>query len=251
MSAAPSRVVLSTRPEQASAETARALAAAGFAPIDAPMTRIVRRDRLRAEDLRGVGRLVFTSAAAARVAAQDAPPSAFAQLSAVCVGDATAAAARAAGVPDVISVDGDAAALAEAFQSFDPGGGALLHLRGAATTGDLAGAARACGLAWREVTLYEAVLATTMPSPAAEALQRGEVWAVLFFSARAAEAFDAVNEADLTNVVAVCISRRVGEAVEKNGFAQVLTAARPRLDAIIEALSASWRSNAANRATNS
>ncbi|MGI8842005.1 MAG: uroporphyrinogen-III synthase, partial [Caulobacteraceae bacterium] len=90
---------------EATAERVRAL---GFAPVVAPLL-AVRAVGEGPIDLVGVGALAFTSANAVAAFAARSPEGV---VPVFAVGEATAAAARAAGFSAVVSADGDVAALA-------------------------------------------------------------------------------------------------------------------------------------------
>lgn len=164
------RPMILTRPRAQSEAFAAALAETlpgRFAPVVvAPLVEIVLHPV--PVDLDGVAALLFSSAngVAAFVAAcaDRARP-------ALCVGEMTAAAARAAGFT-ARSADGDVIALAAlAAASWRPGDGGLLHVRGRHAAGDLVGALASNGVPARAVELYEQVAQPL--SPAARALLAG------------------------------------------------------------------------------
>jgi uroporphyrinogen-III synthase len=130
----------------------------------------------------------------------------------LAVGGATAEAARASGAADVVSADGDAAALADlAIRTLDPRGGAVSIWRGRDVAADLAGALTAAGFLVVEHQVYAAEARRRLAPEAAAALAAGEVAAVLAHSARGARAFLAAVEADglrasLSDVIGVALS---------------------------------------------
>ena len=218
--------VLITRPQPDADATAALLAAAGHEPLVHPLMRIeARAVRWPAADA-----LAFTSANGVRAYA--GPP-----LPAWCVGEASAAAARSAGLTVAGVAGGDVASLAALIAAAAPG--RVLHPSGAASAGDLAGALEAAGTSAERVVAYDAVAETSLPDGAARVIGRAE-WAALFSprSARlltrlaqdagAAEAFESVRLAALSQAVA--------EATDLP-FAHVRVAVRPASSALVDIIS--------------
>ena len=187
-------------------------------------------------DLEGVQGVLLTSRGAARALA-DATPNR--DLAIFAVGDATAGVARQLGFGEVTSADGDAAALAKLVRDgADPAKGALLHVRGAHTAGDLAGELSASGFTVREAVLYEARPAEQLSTGCAEALRSGALDGALFFSPRSAETF--VNlvrmaglEATAARLDAYCLSDAVAKAAADLGWGCVIVSPSPDLEAMI------------------
>ncbi len=187
-------------------------------------------------DLKGVQGALLTSRGAARALA-DAIPNR--DLALYAVGDATADAARQLGFGDVTSAGGDAAALAELVRTkADPAKGALLHVRGVYSAGDLAGDLSASGFTVREAVLYEARPAEQLSTGCAEALRSGALDGALFFSPRSAETF--VNlvrmaglEATAARLDAYCLSDAVAKAAADLGWGCVIVSPSPDLEAMI------------------
>jgi uroporphyrinogen-III synthase len=211
--------VLITRPEAQSRALAAELAAEGWRPLVWPLLTIAPLGR---PDFAGAQAALFTSANAARLA-EGAP------IPALCVGAATARAAR--GFAETVVAEGDAAALAALARArLDPAAGPLVFARGADVSADLAGALRAAGFAVREQVVYEARPADAAPPEVAGALAGGGLAAALFYSARTAEAFARLAgpwRAALGGAAAVAISAAAAAPLGGAGFARVLTAARP------------------------
>ena len=146
------------------------------------------------------------------------------------VGDASAHAAREAGFTDVRSADGDAAALAAmAIATLDPKAGPLIHIRGTHVAGDVAGQLEAAGFKVDRRIAYTAAQAPVLP----EAL-KAPLDVVLFYSARAAEAFHSLG-GQSAGRAAACLSPGVAEAAGP-GWARVIVAPRPREDALLAAV---------------
>lgn len=150
--------ILLTRPEAGARAFARALSAAGVtAPVTvAPLLAIVPLDPDGEPGATAPwpdAGVIFTSAhaVAAHAALTPARPVAW------CVGDATAAAARAAGYP-ARSAAGDAAALVRMILSAEGAGrGPLVHARGREARGGIAEKLAAAGIPVREVVVYDQV----------------------------------------------------------------------------------------------
>ena len=143
--------MLLTRPRAASQEFAAALSArfgSALRPVIAPlMAARFLTPALPAGDFAGVILTSATAAKAARGLGGTLPALAW------CVGDKTAQAARAAGF-QARSADGDAKALVAAILA-DPPGGALLHLRGKDSRGDVADRLTRAGVPTVAVVVYD------------------------------------------------------------------------------------------------
>jgi uroporphyrinogen-III synthase len=153
-----------TRAEPEASQTAQRLRALGHAPLVAPVLAVQALDA--AIDLQGVATLAFTSANGVRAfAARCAERS----LPVYAVGDATAAAARAAGFAAVASAAGDVEALARLILRAPPQG-AVLAPGAAERAGDLIGLLQAQGAPAQALALYETRPTGALAPPGAEAL---------------------------------------------------------------------------------
>lgn len=237
--------LLVTRPAGEAEAFAAAVEAAlpgRFRPVFFPLLRI--EEESVPVPLDGVQALLFTSGNGVRAFARAVG---LRSLPALCVGEGTAEAARAAGLA-ATSAGGDVGALARlAAASWQPGAGDYLHVRGRASAGDLAGALAAEGIGVREVVLYDARPAAAVPAPVAEALEAGRIAAVTLFSPRtarllaafAAEAAEAGRGWALRRAEAVAISRAAAEPLGHLGFREVHVATTPDQPGMIAALGAS------------
>lgn len=132
--------------------TAARVAALGHEPLVAPLLE-VRALEPQPVDLAGVAALAFTSANGVRAFAGLCPAR---DLRVFAVGAATARAAREAGFRQVLSADGDVAALAEGIAARKGElRGAVLHPGAAEPAGDLAGALALQGVELRQLSLYD------------------------------------------------------------------------------------------------
>lgn len=222
--------VLITRPEAEAQMLQQALQACGITADCAPLLAIrIHRDVPLPLD--GVAALLFTSANGVRAFAANAARRDF---SVFAVGEASAAAARAAGFADVQAAGGDVDSLAALVQArWRPQDGILLHAAGATLAGDLQALLQAQDYTVRRIMLYTAEAATALPAPVAAAFAMGIYDAVLFFSPRTAATFVTLVRAagcagGATAAVAACLSANVAQAVAELPWRAVQVAARPR-----------------------
>lgn len=227
--------ILVTRPEDDGAALADSLARMGHEAVLEPLLAV----RLRGEalDVAGAQALLFTSANGVRAAARLTPDRG---LPALCVGDATARAAREAGFATVESAAGDVRTLAALVRRrAAPGAGPLLHVAGTVTAGDLAGDLAASGFQVRCAVVYEAVPAERFSEATHKALTAGRIDAVALFSPRTARTFARiVAEAGLSGAMQsidlLCLSPAVAEALENLPRRKTLVAAEPTQTALLD-----------------
>ncbi|MYM55318.1 uroporphyrinogen-III synthase [Thalassovita mangrovi] len=179
-----------------------------------------------APDLVGAGTLIFTSqnALAAVPDGQGRP--------CYTVGDATAAAAQAAGF-DPIAVEPDAEALFQRIMADRPAG-PLLHLRGHHARGRLAERLTGAGIATDEKVVYEQ--RETALSDEAETLLSGEEPVIVpLFSPRSAKIFVSQYAGDAPLFIAA-MSDAVADALGGLPVQQVARAAAPDAAAMIDTI---------------
>jgi uroporphyrinogen-III synthase len=238
--------LLLTRPEPDVERTAAALRARGHDVVVMPLLRI--------EPLRDVelgagpwGAVLLTSANACRALAAH---KSFAQVvgrPAFAVGARTAEAARAAGFAEVVSADGDVAALTRLVASrLADKSLPLLYAAGETRAGDLAAALTADGFAVRMVILYRTVAAQEMAPDIRARLAAGGIDGVLHFSRRSAEAFLAVLSAaePLSRSLKIqhyCLSPQVAAPLAAAGAASIRIAPEPHEQALLDMLVADRR----------
>jgi len=229
-------LVLVTRPEPDASATVARLAALGHPALAAPLLRVIRTP-LRLPAPGAVQALVVGSLNAVRRL-----PARFRGVPLLAVGDATAAAARAAGFARVASARGDARDLAAlAARECEPSGKPLLLAAGKGAGGPLATDLRARGFRVIRRVVYATRPLPRLPAAAREALACGRVSAVTFFSGGPARVFGRVARAarvahTLRGVTALAISPAVAARVAPLGFARVLTAARPDQESLLALL---------------
>lgn len=235
--------ILLTRPEAQSAALAGKLAARGWRvdlcpllapePVEAPPPET------------SPSALVVTSANGVRFASALDP-----SLPVYAVGEATAAAARAAGFADVRSADGDSRDLA-ALIARDRPVGSLLHLSGQETRPELADALADSGIPLERRVVYRMAAAPRLSEQVVERLGSGDIDAAAFYSPRTAEIFAALLPAaarsGLARAHAISISEKTALPLQALGFASIICAGAPTTRGMCEALSEAERLVAAAR----
>jgi len=209
-----------TRTAPAARDTADRLSALGHDPVVAPLltVRAVAHDAPVPAHVA----LAFTSRNAVAVWADLSPARG---LPVLCVGDATADAARAAGFTDVRSAAGDATDLAALIRR--EAAGPVLVPGPARPAADLA------ALAGPTVPVLPLVVYETVEADLAAPTG---IDGVLFHSARAATAFARRHAATALGRTAFALSDAVAEPLLPLGFAGVRIAARPDQDALLDTL---------------
>jgi len=167
-------------------------------------------------------------------------------LPALTVGDATAAAAKAAGFSRIASAKADVRGLeALVLQHCRPESGPLLYPSARDVSGDLETRLARHDFSVERTILYAARAAEKLPDTADEALRTRTIDAAAFFSARNARLFatlaiKAGQGGAFAGMYALCISASVADALqEASGSAnwqQVIVAKRPEADEIARAV---------------
>ncbi len=220
------RVAITRALPEAEASAAR-FRARGAEAIVAPLLTIAPRPFNI--DVSGAHALIFTSINGVRTFGAASPER---KIKALCVGDASASAARQAGFESVASANGDVAALAALIrETARPGGGRLIHIAGAHLAGDLARLLAPDGLAVERRIAYEAVGATSLPAALRQPLD-----VVAFHSPRAAEIFIALGAPNAVNLTAACLSLAVAERAAATPWRAIVVAPAPREDALLKAI---------------
>jgi len=168
MSPAAAPRVWITRAEPGASATARRVAAAGLVPLVTPLLETADLPDAAAvlEALPRSAVLAFTSANGVRALARLTPRR---DLTAWCVGGATAGAARLAGFGDVVAGTGDVEALARDLLAAPPAGD-IVHASALEPAGDLVGRLAAAGRSARRIAVYAAREASPDPARLQEAL---------------------------------------------------------------------------------
>lgn len=230
--------VLVTRPRADAATLVSELEGRGCAVLVEPMLEIVTLPD-SALPIDGAQGILVTSANGVRaLAARHSGRN----LPVWAVGEASAAAARAAGFFRVEAAGGDVDALAALVrQRADPAAGPLLHVAGTHRAGDLAALLADTGFTVRRAVLYEARASDALSDGAREALERGRLDAALFFSPRAAATFvtlarAAAVDAACAGIAAYGLSKAVAGALAPLPWRIMRVAARPTQTALLAAL---------------
>ena len=199
--------IVVTRPRRSADRFAALLSARRperFDILVSPLLTIV--PTMREVDLSNFAAVVLTSENAVRATAlRGGSP----QMPAYCIGEATAAAAAAAGFLPMVA--GNSSESLVSLAAREHSGGKLLHLRGRHAASDIAGRLNGAGLPAEEVVVYDQVR-TRLESAARQALARRRcVFPV--FSPRTAGILseEAAFAPDLAHAVC-CMSSKVAEA---------------------------------------
>lgn len=147
-----------------------------------------------------------------------------------CVGARTARAARDVGL-NAISADGAASELvALVAGDLIPADGALLHIRGEQTAGDIAGNLSGHGFTVHEVVLYRQDTCD-LNAEAVQALANGEVDGLPLYSPlsarRLAEVLTENTDWPVQNLSALCISENVAAEVRNLSLGRIEVAVEP------------------------
>ncbi len=236
-----------TRPADAARRFAAEAEAHGFEALVEPMLTIqpLAIDAADRAGLTGAQAILLTSAAAVAPLAAAIDPLGIAGPAILTVGGATAAAAQAAGFPNVASAEGDVEALAAlAIARLDAKGGAVMHAAGERRAGDLVGNLREAGFDARVVPLYRATPASRLSARTTAAFRAGKIDCAAFFSPQTARIFarlatDAGIVDDLGRVTAAALSQNVADAFEYLTWRRLLTADQPTTAALLAKLVAS------------
>lgn len=235
---APVRVLI-TRPLEDAEPLAAHLHALGHTTFVEPLIDIVFADGPEL-DLTGIQALLFTSANGARAAARRTP---VRNLPVLAVGPATATAALNHGFAHITESNGEGVeGLAATIRATrDPKAGALLHVTGTVTAGDLKASLSPQGFTVRVERLYEARAAQNLSGSLAAELEAGLIDDALFFSPRTADLFVALIraanlEAACAKIGALALSPAVAKALAPLPFRAVDAAAHPTADALLARL---------------
>jgi uroporphyrinogen-III synthase len=231
------RPVLVTRSEPGATRTVARLTALGYTTINAATAQVIWHDVVL--DLAGDDALALTSpngAVAAGGLVERRDTEVFA------VGAATADMARAQGFTNVLSADGDGAALAALIAQRSKA--TIVHVRGRDKSFDLTRALTRANVKAREVIAYAAEPVPALRHAALEAVSAHSV--VLVHSPKGAARFVKLVRQALTNtgfghLRAAAISDAAAEPLRAHGFGRVEVATQPDEPALLEALSRTMR----------
>jgi uroporphyrinogen-III synthase len=224
-------VVWVTRTEPGAASTAKEIRALGLEAIVEPLLAVRRLDSPMI-DFDDVCALAFTSANAVTAFAERTKERGVRVFT---VGDATAAAARAARFKTVLSAQGDVHALAAALIARRRElKGVILNPGAAEPAGDLVGDLTAAGLRAKAIPVY----VTVNLEPSGALTERlGEIDHVLIHSGRAARALaQFLKTHPAPHMTALAISPSAGRPLSRAGLAAIRSAAAPNEAAMLDLL---------------
>src|ERR1700736_5077816 len=242
--------VLVTRPHPDDETTASGLRARGFEVLLAPMLRF-EAAAFHEDDDTEYGAVMVPSSNAWRGIKAQLKASRLLKLPLFAVGEHTATVAREIGFEHVISGGGGAASLRDlvlagvktkALKKASP----LLYLAGADLARDLAGELGERGFTVVTHTTYRMAPVSSLPREICDAFAAHRIEAVLHYSRRSARAFLQAARAGGVEISALaipqcCISAQVATVVRDAGATQVVVAATPDENALLEALDRALR----------
>jgi uroporphyrinogen-III synthase len=231
------RIVI-TRPQADGERSATALRTLGHEVLVAPLMKV---DAVPADLSGHWGAVIVTSANAPGAIANNSARDSLITLPLVAVGQRSADAAQQAGFMAITTAGGDVGDLVRMLNTQRADAKApLLYIAGEDRAADLIGELSARGIAAELRVVYRTV---TMPLSLelTEALEAGEVDAVLHFSRRSAENYLAGAKragvfAPALLVRHFCLSTQVAEPLIDAGTTNVAIATRPNEAALIELL---------------
>ena len=230
--------LLITRPREDAEALAAILNGRGHEAIVAPLLELYFMPGAEIS-LDGIQAVVASSANGIRGFAARSPER---NLPVYVVGPQTAETARQSGFADVISADGDAAALiAKVVERTNPAKGKLLHAAGSETAGHIKQALEARGYHVDASVLYEAIPVESLPAVAHVELRANLLGGVLMFSPRTARIFAALvakdgMEENCRRLDAFCISAATADALSPLPFARLAVAGSPNQAAMLDLL---------------
>lgn len=227
--------VIVTRGEPGAAETAARIEEMGHIPIVSPALELVSSAEIKIPDLQDASGLVFTSANGVRFFAHRSDDR---QLTAWCVGPATAEAARRAGFHRVGESKGDAAELAQfILASTDVTSRPLLHIANAAAKGNLKASLEQAGQPVIFCPLYKAERASSLSPKLERLLANKQPALLLVHSEKGARAFlELAHDWSPTYLTGIAISPTVGEVLTQAGLTKTYVAKAPNETELLNAL---------------
>ena len=211
-------VIWITRTQPSADESAKVWQEAGFGPLILPLLNVVSVPHA---PIPTEAVLIFTS----KNAVDHVPCSG---QRAICVGDATAECAKAAGFRDVVSVNGTSADITNWIIAELPKVRPIIHVSGRHIRGTICEDLSAAGYSASRMIVYKSVLADKIPSKPFQA--------VAFYSPLAAKNFAALmGNRDVSHVRAISISAATDEELEGLTLNARLIASEPTEFALVRA----------------
>ena len=162
-------------------------------------------------------------------------------MPAYCVGEKTATMAKRVGFTNVKNGQGGADELAALINENCQTGARLLHPCGEHVEDGFYETLKQAGLNVAPLQIYSMKQAPRMQEDALVEIRTDDVFAVVFFSKRTAEAFRALTKEHnlgqyIQNMHAVCISKAVADVLDQKEWLSVHTAQKKSEDGLIKAL---------------
>lgn len=220
--------ILVLRPQSVAGRTAAALRELGHSPVEAPLFTIEQTDETPPAG--AFAALVLSSANAVPALAR-LPEGVAAAARLFCVGDRTAAVARAAGFA-AESAEGDRGDLRALVLRELPAGSRILMVAGEDRHEDLPVQLREAGHEVHVWTAYRARAVAALPEEAANGLRAGDLDAVLHYSQRGARTYLALADAaglaaEALRPAQIVLAEQVAEPLRAAQAAAILVADRP------------------------
>lgn len=227
--------VLVTRAEPGAQQTAQRLRRRGYSALVSPAIILGTVTPPPVLPLGSAGGLIFTSANGVRFFAG---ASGRRDLTAWCVGPATARAAHDAGFGHIQNARGNADDLAILIRhKARRKAGPLIHVANEAAAGELAARLRGDDFEVIFASLYKAMPASKLKPMAAKSLKTCDLHAVLVHSAKGARAFARLAKSfDVSAVRLVAVSEKAAQPALQLGWLSIDIAAAPNETALIAAL---------------
>ncbi|HWA20170.1 MAG TPA: uroporphyrinogen-III synthase [Devosia sp.] len=228
--------MLVTRPEPDASETAARLAALDIGAVKAPLLNFTPLPTTL-PDAKGFAALAATSANALRALHDRGEIPHFRHLPLYAVGERTAAAARDFGFGEIVSADGDLAALVNLLA--DAGlAGPILYPAARDQSGDLARALAPYGVMVITAPVYAMSPTESIDDAILSALDGGAIAGALFYSRRTAQTFVSLADSRLGKAAhrklgVLCLSEAVAAPLVDAHFVRVGLADHPSEEAMM------------------
>ncbi len=232
--------ILVTRPAHDQAALAARLEALGHEAVSSPLLKIEPLE-FSLPDLSGFQGLIFTSANGVRATVEKFNFEKLKNLTAVTVGDATAATARKAGFANVVSVGDNIDDIGVYLvKAYGGGDNKFLHLAGTSRAGDLNSLTGPEGPAIEVVEVYRSVAEPNLTSLVATGIKANHIDGVILMSPRTAEIYvSLIIKSGLKihagNMFHYCLSANVAMPLDPLQLPQnkISIASRPDLETLL------------------
>ncbi len=235
--------ILVTRPEPDNAATADALRRRGYEVLLAPLLQFEALP-IRHDDSVRYGGVVVTSGNAFRAIRSHPLSGQLIDLPVYAVGRRTAEAARNAGFVNIVSADGDVAALQKLIADTMPTGDRnlpLLYLCGSDIAGEVVTGLAGEGIVVTPLIVYRMIPIADFSDTVRNSFSAQAIDAVLHYSPRSAAAFVAAIRGAAVEIAALavlqaCLSEAVARVLREAGATRLVVAEKPEETALLDAL---------------